>query len=505
MDVNQIRNRLDSLRRSFTTSQLVIIGVLVVVAGVAMLSFMKWVSQPSYSVLVSGASSEETKAVIDELDKAGIGYKLTGNGTTVMVKSGDLGDARLNIAGTDAGARTVGLELFDEQSFTSSDFQQRIGYQRALQGEITRALLKMDGITSATVQLAMPTERLFTKDQQAVAASVLIGTSRSLSDATVQSIVQLVSSSVPGLDPSNVTVSDTSGRLLSADGAGNDDMVTVTNQYELALASKAESMLAQVYGPGKVVVRVAASLNFDETHRESTTYTPETATPVNQSEVTESYSGTGSPPGGTAGVTGAEGIPDGTTNEYERTESQSQSVVDSVVEKSTQAPGTVERLTAAAIIDETLQPAPDTETVRELVAAAIGVDEERGDDVVVQSLPFDASVQQAIDEAAAGSASSGTSAIVDYARLGGGAVVLLLVAFFLWRGLSGSRREDDFEASGELALTGAQPRAVGAGRTVYPDEIDLRDGAVPNELRMIDSSPEELATLLRSWVADRRS
>jgi flagellar M-ring protein FliF len=504
MDVTQLRNRMDTLRRSFTTSQLVIIGVLVVVAGVAMLTFMKWVSQPSYSVLVSGASSEETKAVIEELDKAGIDYKLTGNGTTVMVKSGDLGDARLNVSGTDAGARTVGLELFDEQSFTSSDFQQRIGYQRALQGEITRALLQMDGITSATVQLAMPTERLFTKDQQAVAASVLIGTSRNLSDSTVQSIVQLVSSSVPGLDPANVTVSDTSGHLLSAEGAGTEDMVTMTNQYELTLASKAESMLAQVYGPGKVVVRVAASLNFDETHRESTTYAPETATPVNESEVTETYSGTGTPPGGTAGVTGAEGTSDSTTNEYERIETSSQSVVDQVVEKATQAPGTVERLTAAAIIDETLQPAPDTQTVRDLVAAAIGVDEARGDDVVVQSLPFDANAQQAIEDAAAGAASSGTSPIVDYARLGGGAVVLLLVAFFLWRGL-GTKR-DEHDGRGELALTAAQPRSVAAGRSVYPDEIDLRDGgAIPNELRMIDSAPDELATLLRSWVADRRN
>src|SRR3954453_13010899 len=136
MDATQIKDKLDTVRRSFSTSQLVIIGVLVVVAGIAMLTFMRWVSQPSYAVLVSGASSEETKSVIDELDKAGIAYKLTGNGTTVMVKAGDLGAAKLDIAGTDAGARTVGLELFDQQSITSSDFQQRIGYQRALQGEI---------------------------------------------------------------------------------------------------------------------------------------------------------------------------------------------------------------------------------------------------------------------------------------------------------------------------------------------------------------------------------
>ena len=102
MDATNLRNRVDTLRRSFSGSQLVIIGVLVIVAGIAMLTFMKWVSQPSYSVLVSGGSSEETKTVIDELDKAGIAYKLTGNGSTVMVKNGDLGAAKLEIADTDA-------------------------------------------------------------------------------------------------------------------------------------------------------------------------------------------------------------------------------------------------------------------------------------------------------------------------------------------------------------------------------------------------------------------
>jgi flagellar M-ring protein FliF len=506
MDATNIRNRVDSLRRSFSGSQLVIIGVLVIVAGIGGLSFMRWVSQPSYSVLVSGASPEETKTVIDELDAAGIPYKLTNNGTTVMVKSGDVGDARVDLADSEAGG-VVGLELFDKQSFTSSDFQQRIGYQRALQGEITRALLKMDGVTSATVQLAMPTERLFTKDQQAVAASVLIGTSRSLPDSTVQSIVQLVASSVPGLETKNVAVTDTAGNLLSADGASNDDQVAVTNQYELTLASKAETMLSQVYGPGKVVVRVAADLNFDETQKQTTTYTPESATPVQESERNETFSGTGSPPGGTAGVTGAEGASDGTTNEYSLNETERSSVVDSVVETSTQAPGTVERLTAAAIIDESLSPAPDTETVRELVAAAIGADVERGDDVVVQSLPFDAAAQEALDEAASDAGSSSApSPIVDYARLGGGAVLLLLVAFFLWRGLS-NKPDPVFEGNGDLALTAAQPR-IGAGgaRSVFPDEIDLRQPqALPSELRMIDAAPEELATLLRSWVADRRN
>ena len=227
-----------------------------------------------------------------------------------------------------------------------------------------------------------------------------------------------MASSVPGLETKNVSITDTAGHLLSADGASNTDQVTVTNQYELTLASKAETMLSQVYGPGKVVVRVAADLNFDETQKQTTTYTPESATPVQQSQSEETFSATAprpvAPPASPA-PRPARTVRPTSTARPSPTRSRWWTPWS---RRRRRRPGTVERITAAAIIDESLNPAPDEATVKSLVAATIGVDADRGDDVVVQTLPFDAAAQEAIDDAASDAGAGGTSVIVDYARLG---------------------------------------------------------------------------------------
>ena len=307
MGAKNLDGQLSRLRSSFTNGQLAIVGVLSVIGIVATLAFLRWVSQPSYRPLITGASTSEARDATETLQKDGITYKLTDNGTTVMVPSADLGKARLATGSTGAAnGQVVGLELFDSQSFTTSDFQQRVGYQRALQGELTRSLLTIDGITTASVQLAMPPERLFAKEQKPTQASVLIGSDGAISSSTVKSIVQLVSSAVPGLEPEKVTVTNTRGQVLTDNGAaGGDQNSEKTTQYELELAAKAESMLAQAYGQGRVIVRVAAALNFDTKNTETTTYNPDKTVPVRSTETTESFKGTGSPPGGAVGVEGS--------------------------------------------------------------------------------------------------------------------------------------------------------------------------------------------------------
>ena len=352
MGAQNLDGQLSRLRSSFTNGQLAIVGVLSVIGLVATLAFLRWVSQPSYRPLITGASTSEARETTETLQKDGITYKLTDNGTTVMVRAADLGKARLSTGGSTGAASSdvVGLELFDSQSFTTSDFQQRVGYQRALQGELTRSLLTIDGITSASVQLAMPPERLFAKEQKPTQASVLIGSDGAISSSTVKSIVQLVSSAVPGLEPEKVTVTNTRGQVLTDNGsAGGDQSSEMTTQYELELAAKAESMLAQAYGQGRVIVRVAAALNFDTKNTETTTYNPDKTVPVRSTETTESFKGTGSPPGGAVGVEGS--VSDAGANDYTHTEKTAESVVSSTVEKSTTAPGSIERLSAAAIVD----------------------------------------------------------------------------------------------------------------------------------------------------------
>ena len=498
MDVDALRARLKGVRSSVTNGQFAILGLLTVIAAVAVMWFVSWINTPSYRVLAAGQTPEETNTIVEQLDTDGIPYKLSNGGTTVMVKEADLSKAKLGVSSVSGSATVAGLELFDKQGFTTSEFQQRVDYQRALQGELTRAILKMDGVRTATVQLAIPNDRLFKKDEQPVRASVLVGTVGNLQASAVSSIVELVSAAVPGLDAGNVTVTDTRGRVLSS-GAMNpsnqDTRADRTQAYELALASKAESMLAQVYGPGRVTVRVTADLDFDAKSTERTTYDADNAVPVRRSTSTENYTGTGSPPNGVVGIEGANGATATGNNTYTKEENAQETVVASSVEKTTTAPGSVRSLSAAAVVDKSIEPAPDPAAISTLIAAAIGAKNDR-DTIVVQSMTFDESAN-AEDDAASGAASGAPSPLLNYVRTGVGVVVLLFVLLFLRKSLKTTVEPVEVPATMAAADDDDRPQ------TVYAIDEALPVG-VPRELKLIDAEPEALANALRSWVADRR-
>ena len=496
MDVNALRARLQDLRSSVTNAQLAMIGALSVIALVVVFWFYGWVSKPSYRVLASGQTAEATTQIVGQLDKDGVGYKLTNGGTTVMVKEADFSKAKLGVSTVSGSATIAGLELFDKQGFTTSEFQQRVDYQRALQGEITRAILKFNGITSATVQLAIPTDRVFAKDAKAVRASVLVGSASSLNSSIITSIVELVSAAVPGLEAKNVTLTDTRGQVLSSSNAsatGEDKRADMTSSYELTLAAKAESMLAQVYGAGRISVRVSADLDFDTKSKETTTYEA-TGVPVRKTTAVESFTGSGTPPNASAGVAGGlGGTTDSGTNQYRKDEVSEEAVVSSSTERTTTAPGAVKSLSAAAIVDGSLTPAPDPAQIKSLIAAAIGAKGDR-DNIVVQSVTFDEKVKKDIEAAATATATAPTSPLFTYIRMGVGAVVLLLVLLFLRKSLKTTVEPVSLPAT-------PGPAVRKDDKSVF--DLDL-DRGLPSELRLLDAEPDALANTLRSWVADRR-
>ena len=159
MDVNALRARLQDLRSTVTNAQLAMIGALSVIALVMVFWLYGWVSKPSYQVLATGQSAESTKQIVDQLDGDGIAYKLTNGGTTVMVKEGDLSKAKLNVSGLQGSATTQHVVHGLGADHTHSAYQHPVHYQRALQGEITRALLKFDGVTSATAASASSSQQ----------------------------------------------------------------------------------------------------------------------------------------------------------------------------------------------------------------------------------------------------------------------------------------------------------------------------------------------------------
>src|SRR3954454_11332593 len=238
---------------------------------------------PSYTILSSGLDPAKTGKVTAALDEQGIGYELRNNGTALAVEKTSMAQARVALAAqgvaTDGGSGK-GFELFDEQKLGASDFQQKVTYQRALEGEISRTIGNVQGVTSPQVQLVLPEDDLFADEATPATAAVMLGNSAdTLEPGAVRGISQLVASSVKGLKTENVTITDSTGTLLwpSGDAAGGAGGVSASKQalearYANSVEADLNQMLVGTLGPGKATVEVTADLNADKTSREKLTY-----------------------------------------------------------------------------------------------------------------------------------------------------------------------------------------------------------------------------------------
>jgi flagellar M-ring protein FliF len=537
LDINAVRARAGRTLKSFTPQQMLILGGLAVVSLIGLVALVRWVSQPSYAVLSSGVSSDQVGKITDALSGEGIAYRLSPNGTTVMVPSGEMAKARLALtsAGVRAGEDGVdGYELLDKQGLTTSDFKQRVDYQRALEGELTRSLMKLDEVDTATVHLSLPEKRLFVDDTEAARASVIVSPSRPLDEAGVKTIMQTIAASVPGLSPDNVTVADVSGQILSAAGmTGGSDAIAMARKYEAAVSAQAQQMLSVIYGPGHALVQVSADMDFDQTETKQTSFDPESATPQSQQQSQEKYSGNGGTvPAGVIGVTGTTlgTVPAGDAQAYERNDVTTNNAINKTETVQRAAPGRIKRLTVAVALDDNLEPKADSAAVQSLVSAAVGFDQARGDVITVQTAPFDKAAADAAEAAQKQAASAESKGkLMGYAQTGGALVVLLLAVLFLRKGLKSREVSVDEVDAKELARS-AEPFGVLGGSGGAALAVPRNDESAPGELRLgdrepaaiagedrlaldpaaevlelIDREPDDVAALLRSWVADRRS
>jgi flagellar M-ring protein FliF len=428
-----------------------------------------WTQQPDYAALFSDLSEQDAAAVVEQLKALKEPYRLAQAGAVIQVPQRDVYDVRLQMAkqGLPKGG-TVGFELFDNSQLGTlgmTDFMQRVDYQRALEGELARTIGSLDPVASARVHIVIPEQNLFISEQRDPTASIVLQLkpNADLSRVQVQAITHLVASSVEGLKAGNITLVDMQGNVLSLAGDGTDqapaDLQADSNQtevqrnYERSLETRLQTMLDQALGPDHAVVRVSATFNWDQKQTDSETYAPRSdGTGVVRSEQTqqEIVDTSGSlPAGGVPGVdsnTRAPTYPStqvtttaaslggkyttklNTTRNYE---------ISKVTQTVVQAPGTVQCLSVAVILDNTL-PQTQTTGIQAMMAAAAGVDTTRGDSVVVQSIPF---------QGQAGTTTTTTgpfsdeqkAAMMDYIKIGAlalGLLVLLRFAYVTFRELS---------------------------------------------------------------------
>src|SRR4051794_9979546 len=392
--------------------------------GVVVLLFvmMKLASAPSYTAMLTGLNPAETGKITAALDTAGVGYQIDNNGTALSVDKGQVARARIALAEKGLPSKgQPGFELFDKQKLGASDFQQKVTYQRALEGQIASTIGQVQGVSGAQVSLVLPEDQLFSDQQSPATAAVLLaGSATTLDPSAVRGIASLVSSSVKGLKPQSVSITDSTGQLLwpnsdsSAANGGGASKLTAQTRYNASLQGSLDAMLAQTLGPGKAHVQVSSDLNVDQSTLDKLTYAKK-GVPLKTTDETERLRGGGSGGGGAAGS--ASNLPSyaasgagGASSNYQRKSTQTDFGVNKIVQRTKVAPGQVNRLSVGLVVDKSVPPAQVAQ-LKNAVSAAAGIDAKRGDILNVSQVAF---AKPATTPPAAGP----VGGMLDYAKYG---------------------------------------------------------------------------------------
>jgi flagellar M-ring protein FliF len=358
---------------------------------------------------------------VQKLKESAVEYHLADNGGTVLVPSGKLAESRLALAaaGLPKSGR-IGFELFDKNNFGATEFVEHINYQRALEGELERSVMSLAEVEQARVHLTLPKESVFIDQQEPAKASVMVKlrAGAQISAQNITAVTNLVASAVQGLAPEAVSLVDMDGNLLSkphktaaADGSEiTAESLEVRQQIERALVTKISATLEPLLGANRF--RAGASVDCDLTSGEQQ---EESLDPSKSVMLSSQKTEEGADRPVSGGVPGtASNLPNPpnsgqnkTTNGIaRRTENITYQTSRTV--RTTRIPqGVVRRMSLAVLVDQTVQwegdgaarkkvlvpPAPETlKTIRDLVAGVTGFDQERGDQLIVESLPFESSL-----------------------------------------------------------------------------------------------------------------
>jgi flagellar M-ring protein FliF len=522
---------LERARSTFSTislGQKVVIGLLLLGLLLGGFFFFRWITAPTQAPLFSNLASSDASAIVEELDAQGVTYELADGGQTIMVAKDQVYDLRLAMSGQGLPAgQDTGYALLDEQGITTSEFQQQVTYKRALEGELSKTLEALDGVNQAIVSVALPEEEVFVTEQAAPTASVLLelagGTT--LSGEQIQAVTNLVSSSIQDMDPEQVTVTDSTGQVLSAAGTGvtaaaGDARSQVESEYEARLTASAQKILDSVAGPGRSVVSVRADVDLSQRETTSETYVyDEAVPPLSETTTTEEYVGNGAPVGG---VLGPENMPDAAENAgggdstYNKESNTANNAVGKTTEVVQGAPGELNRLTVSVVMDEAVAGNLNQQQMRDLMTTAVGLDEARGDEITVATLPFDttASDAAAADMEAAREAEA-SAQMWSMIRTGGIAAGIALVVLLVWLR---SRRRGEVEEEYEplelsddmlaeldrlrVASSRDEPRVDNAQLELEAAERQRVRGEISS---MVSERPDEVAAMLRGWLSENKS
>ncbi len=485
-----------------------------IIAGTVM-----WSQKIDYQVLFSNITQEDAGLAIAKLKEMKVPYEVQGN--SILVPSDKVYELRLELAsqGIPQGGG-IGFEIFDKNQFGVTEFVQRLNYVRALQGELARTIRTLSEVDQARVHIAIPEKTIFSEKEEKPTASVVLKLKpgRALDQGQIGGIVHLVSSSVEGLPPQNVSVIDNMGNLLSKPSDGSDMVAdakqleyqkTVDKEYE----SKLQSMLEGIVGKNKAIVRVSTKIDFSKVERTEEKFDPDTI--AIKSEQHSQEKSMGATQGGVPGVgSNQPGQPaqQATPGSPSVSQKQTDSVnyeVSRVVSKIIEPRGVVKSISVAVLVDGTYQKSKDNpkgtfvarneqemKKYNDLVRAAIGFDQTRGDQVIVENVPFETPFEEMVPEKS------------DYLRMALPflkyaamiAVIILLVLFVIKPLLKTLSAPMPARMPESMPGTGGGPG--GPGAHAYAPPPPPEEASRERALGIVSSNPKQAANVVKEWLQE---
>ena len=495
--MKQLLDNLKTFTDRFTFNQKVLM-IAILAAGIVSVSiFSVWLQTEEMAILFTNLSPEDASTALAELNKRNVEAELSDGGTTILVPDNMVHRLRVDLTAQGIpSSGTVGWGIFDGKQYGMTEFLQNVNFKRALEGELTRTIESISGISAARVHLVMPQQSIFKARQSPATSSVVLTLKSSsvLGPSQIRGIQSLVSGSVEGLEVPNVAVLDQYGVVLSdnhddAAAFQSDTQLAMKKDVDAYLGDKAESMLARVMGSGRSIVRVDATLNFERLEQQRRIYDPN-QTVVRSEERTESSGGT-------------DGTNEQSTTNYEINETM-ETVVGEV--------GGVKGLSVAVFVDGRYEGAEDgsvgtyvplseeeLQQIQRIVASTVGLDTGRGDHIEVVNMQFQAPLEDDVATAGNGFSLPGP---VGLPGLVGKVLLFGLLAFMAFR-LKG--------ALGDMVTREYQPSQAlpKANMPDLPSDLmDASEDIVNTEKKLdevreyVGSNPQEIADLVQAWFAE---
>ncbi len=412
-------DQLKKLLASLTNRQKIAIVLIVLATGAGLTWFTNQQRENDFRPLFTSLAPEDAAAMVQKVKEKGVAYRISENGTTILVPSAKLAELRLEMAGIGLPKTgRIGFEIFDKTNFAITDFTEHVNYRRAIEGELERSVMSLHDVEQARVHVTFPKDSVFLESREPAKASVLVRLRQGgqLSGQNVSAITHLVASAVEGLNPDQVSVLDMQGNLLNRPRRIGDDAppsimsVEFQSHLEKELTAKINSTLEPLLGANKF--RSGVSVDCDVTNGEQSdeTFDPSKSV-MATSQKTEETPGTvtvaAGVPGTAANLPNPPPKPSTTTRGQSRREEKITYQSSRVVRHIKLAEGIVKRISTSVLVDQDVKwegqgakarlvlvpPSPEKlKTIHDVVATLVGFTAARGDQLIVETLPFESTL-----------------------------------------------------------------------------------------------------------------